>query len=260
MLPKWLLPNPKTIQESVLKTIHGFDIIINPSIDNGVELSLFETGTYEKGILSFIEKNYTGKGEFIDVGANIGLMSLFVASKFPKSITFGFEAHPNTFQLFQRNIELNKLNNIFPIHKALGSSEGKVQIFDNWHVNRGGASIVVQGEGSNSFDVKMVRLDDQLNDSKPEMIKVDVEGAELDVLKGASELIKSNLPTLIVEISELRETTNSASNEIVDYIKSLGNYRIFKLKGGKERKSPLVEVLLPQDLPEHDNIICIAEK
>ncbi|MCH2230640.1 MAG: FkbM family methyltransferase [Crocinitomicaceae bacterium] len=260
LLPKWLLPNPKTIQESILKTIHGFDIIINPSIDSGVELSLFETGTYEKGILNFIEENYSGKGEFIDVGANIGLMSLFTASKFSDSSIICFEAHPKTYEILCRNVTLNNLVNVTMIQKAIGASKGRVKIFDNWHVNRGGASIVVQGEGSDSFDVDLVRMNEELADSSPEMIKIDVEGAELDVLKGANELIRHYLPIIIVEISELRDTTKSESISIVEYIKTLGDYKIFKLKGGKERKSPLIEVLTYSDLPEHDNIICIAEK
>lgn len=260
LLPKWLLPNPKTITESVLKTIHGFKIIINPSIDNGVELSLFETGTYEKGILHFIESNFKSDGVFIDVGANIGLMSIFAASKFPKSKVIAFEAHPNTVELLNRNVELNGIQNIEVFDKALGNAIGKIKIFDNWQVNRGGASTVVQGKDSKSFEVDLIRLDDTLNDLIPDMIKVDVEGAELDVLKGAEGLIKRFLPTLIVEISDLREKTQSESIEIVEYIKSLGEYQIFKLKGGKERKSKLVEVLNHQDLPEHDNIICIAKK
>lgn len=260
LLPKWLLPNPKSISESVLKTIHGFDIIINPSVDNGVELSLFETGTYEKGMLSYIEDNYSGNGEFIDVGANIGLMSIFTASKFPNANVIAFEAHPNTFKLLERNVNLNKIENIQLIQKALGNSNGSIQIYDNWHVNRGGASTVVQGDGSNSFDVELTTLDSFLSNGTPEMIKIDVEGAELDVLKGAEQLIKDNLPILIVEVSDLRETTHSESEAIVDYIKSLGSYKIYKLKGGKERKSALIEVLNHQEIPEHDNIICIAEK
>ena len=84
LLPSWLLPNPKSIGEHIIKTIHGFKMIINPSIDNGVELSLFQTGTYERGILDFINKNYNPKGLFVDVGANIGLMSVFTASSFKK--------------------------------------------------------------------------------------------------------------------------------------------------------------------------------
>jgi len=260
LLPQWLLPNSKTINESIIKTIHGIHLIINPSVDNGVELSLFETGTYEKGTLCFIEKSLSSNGIFIDVGANIGLMSVFTASKFPTAKVISFEAHPNTFQLLQRNIRLNKLDNIQVIHNALGNLTGSVQIFDNWHVNRGGASTVVKGEESNSFNVEQVRMDDALNNVSPEMIKIDVEGAELDVIKGAEQLIKDNLPILIIEVSDLRETTKSESEAIVDYIKSLGNYKIFKLKGGKERKSALIEVLDHQGLPKHDNIICIAEK
>ena len=258
-LPDWLLPDPKKQGELVLKTIHGIELRIDPSIDNGVELCLFKTGTYEKGVLNYIEKNFSGKGAFIDVGANIGLMSIFTAVKFPNAQIEAVEAHPKTMQLLKQNCDLNSVENVRKHELALGNDEGEVSIYDNWQVNRGGASLVVKTETSEVHKVKMKRLDD-LDLPAPEMIKIDVEGVELEVLKGAEQTIRAHQPTLIVEISDWRENKHDSSSEIVDFIQSLGNYKVYKLAGGKERKSKLVEVKTKEELPEHDNIICISEK
>lgn len=90
---------------------------------------------------------------------------------------------------------------------------------------------------------------------------MDVEGFELEVLKGGIELIKEQLPILIIEVSEQRENESGVSpKEIVDFVKTLGDYKFFKQKGTKERKSKLIEILSDSELPEHDNIICILEK
>lgn len=241
----------------VLKTNDGFRLQIDPSIDNGVELCLYQTGTYEKGILHFIESNYSGEGSFVDIGANIGLMSVFTAWKFPQAYVLAVEAHPKTMHLLKQNLELNQLTNVHPIEFALGNSEGSVEIYDNWQVNRGGASLVVKTEHSDSYTVQMKRLDDLMEESVPEMIKIDVEGVELAVLKGAEKTIREHLPTLIIEVSDERDNEHKSSQEIVDFVKSMGAYRIYKLKGGKERKSRLLEVRNSDELPVHDNIICL---
>jgi hypothetical protein len=95
-LPKILLPKPATVGRHILKTPDGIKLIIDPVNDHGVELSLHETGTYEKGILNYIRENFRNDGIFVDVGANIGLMSLFVSRYFPNATIHAFEAHPET--------------------------------------------------------------------------------------------------------------------------------------------------------------------
>ena len=256
-LPSLLIPNPKKQGPLVLKTNDGFLLQIDPSIDNGVELCLYQTGTYEKGILHFIESNYSGKGVFIDIGANIGLMSVFTAFKFPQAHVIAVEAHPKTMLLLKQNLELNHLKNVEPIELAIGNSQGRVDIYDNWHVNRGGASLVIKSEHSDSYTVQIKRLDDILNEEVPEMIKIDVEGVELAVLKGAEKTIRKHYPTLIIEVSDDRDNEHKSSQEIIDFVKSLGDYRIYKLKGGKERKSSFLEIRNSTEIPAHDNIICL---
>lgn len=259
LLPKILLPKAENTSSYILKTNHGFFLRIDPSIDKGVELSLHETGTYEKGILHYLSSVLNEGDCFVDIGANIGLMSIYAAQEVGDSgKVISFEAHPQTVELLIENISLNKLSNIQVQAFALGSTDGTSTIYDNWQVNRGGASLIVKTKDSKSFEIEIHQLDTIFPaDLIPKVIKIDVEGFELEVLKGAKSLIVNKLPILIVELSEKRKNVHDSSSEIIDLIKSYGNYRFFKLKGGKERKSKLVEIISSDDLPQHDNIICV---
>ena len=261
LLPKWLLSDPKKTASYILKTNHDFLLRINPSEDSGVELSLHETGTYEKGILSFLQSNLRKGDCFVDVGANIGLMSIFASNCVGnEGQVLAYEAHPKTAELLKENIGLNQLLNIQVCQYALGSEEGQTKIYDNWQINRGGASLIVKTNDSVAFDIDIHQLDNKIPANlQPKVIKIDVEGFELEVLKGASETIKRFQPILIVEFSEIRENVHESASQLVEIIKTFGNYRFYKLKGGKERKSKLVEILSNDQLPQHDNVICISE-
>ena len=91
-----------------------------------------------------------------------------------------------------------------------------------------------------------------------DLIKIDVEGFEFEVLKGAIDTIKKDKPNLIIEYSNTRINT-AKDNEIYEWIKALGFYKKKKLKWGKERKSSLIEIVSKNELPTHDNIFCINQ-
>ncbi len=261
VLPKILLPNPEKIGEHIIETLHGFKLKINPSIDKGVELSLFETGTYEKGILFFL-KDVLKQGDcFVDVGANIGLMSIYAAKCIgDQGTVLAFEAHPETFKWLNFNIELNHVSTVRSYDFALGSETATTFIYDNWQINRGGASLIVKNEDSKSYSINVKKLDDCLPQNHfPKVIKVDVEGFELEVLKGATQTIENCKPILIIELSSLR-TNQYEIEDIIQFIEKFEFYQLFKLKGTKERISKLVQINSRADLPEHDNIICIPVK
>lgn len=260
VLPQIILPKPESVGEHILQTIHGFDLKINPSIDNGVERCLFETGTYEKGILSLLEK-YLKRGDcFIDVGANIGLMTIFAAKQVgQKGKVVAFEAHPETAKILEFNLNLNSITNVESCIYALGSENAQTVIYDNWQVNRGGASLVISEENSVSYPIEVKTLDECLDSALiPKVIKIDVEGFELEVLKGAKNSIQKFQPILIIELSSHRDNKYEIS-ELMDYIESFNLYSFYKLKGTKERVSPLVKINSRNELPEHDNIICLID-
>lgn len=239
-----------------LKTIHGFDLLIDPSTDKGVELALFHRGTYEEGILDFLGKNYKGKGAFVDVGANIGLISIFVAFKFPKATVHAFEAHPETLEIFRENLAINGLEQVNSHAFALGSEEAKAMIYADQEQNRGGASLLTPHANEDGIEIQVRKLDD-LELSEIEVIKLDVEGYELEVLKGAEQTIRRDRPMLIIEVSAGRGSERVLAHEIFDFVKELDDYRIYKLAGTKERPSALVEVSSYADLPAHDNLLCL---
>ena len=260
VLPRVLLPDSTKIGPHILQTNHGFLMKIDPSKDAGVELSLFQTGTYEKGTLYFIT-TYLNRGDcFVDVGANIGLMSIFASQCVgnPGKI-LAFEAHPETNQLLQENIALNHVKNIENFNFALGNEAGKATIYDNWNVNRGGSSLVIHSENSTGFEVDVKTLDEVIqNDFQPKMIKVDVEGFEFQVLKGATNTIKNCKPILIIEFSVSRDNQYDPF-EMIDFIESFEFYEILKLSGTKERKSKLIQIKSREEFPNHDNIFCIPK-
>ena len=153
LLPQWLLPSPNKYGEHIRRTIHGYNLIIDPVQDQGVELAIHETGTYEKGVLNFIKEHLPTDGVFVDVGANIGHISIYTSLTHPNSSVHSFEPFPQTFEILEQNIALNSVVNIHTYPFALGCEETSMNIHDNWSINRGGASLVVHEEGSASVSV-----------------------------------------------------------------------------------------------------------
>jgi FkbM family methyltransferase len=262
-LPQLLLPEPSKVGKHVLKTIHGVKLLIDPSKDQGVELSLFQTGTYEKGTIQLLHKYLHSGSSFLDIGANIGLMTV-IASKCigEAGIVYAVEANPNTVSILQTNIELNQCKNIELLPIALSDSQGTALLFENWEVNRGGASLISQGSEEKGMEVKMERLDDLFQEETPiDLVKIDVEGFEPQVIRGGMSWFKKQLPIFIIEVSEKREKEVGPSPlEVMELVQTIGNYKFYKQKGTKERRGKLIEITTPKELPTHDNIICIPAK
>jgi FkbM family methyltransferase len=262
-LPKFLLPDPKSLGKHVLKTIHGVKMMINPSLDKGVELSLFETGTYEKGTIQLLGKYLKPGSRFLDIGANIGFMSVIASKVVGKSgIVYAVEANPGTVPILQTNIELNDCKNVEVLPIALSDVQGTAILFENWEVNRGGASLISQSDNQEGIEVKMERLDDLFDENTAvNLVKIDVEGFEPQVIRGGMNWFRKQLPVFIIEVSEKREKEIGPSPaEIWKLVQTIGDYRFYKQKGTKERRGKLVEIKTEEDLPKHDNIICIPLK
>lgn len=254
-LPKWFIKPAKG--KVILKTKFGFQIELDPAFDKNIENVIYNRGVYEQGTVSVLLDFLKQGDTFVDAGANIGFLSLVAGAKIGKAgAVHAFEPFPSTFQILQKNKDINKYvqMNLYPF--ALGN-ETATQTIYNENENRGGASLVnhVSDKGI-KIDVK--KLDDVLPEKTVNVIKIDVEGYEFEVLKGAEKTIKKDRPKLIIEYSVDRNNT-IASVEMFQWLQNLGFYKFYKLKHGKERQSELIEILTEDDLPEHDNIFCVAD-
>ena len=177
ILPKLLIPKPYEGQ-FFIKTIYGFLMKIDPTKDNGIERSLYYTGTYEKGSLDVL-KNVLKKGDvFIDVGANIGMMSVFASEVVGDSgKVIAFEPNPVTRTILTENIEKNGLSNVIVSEFAIGAKEETTVIYDRWDANRGCATLIKPDFETDSYDIKVTTLSGFLEDNtNPDMIKIDVKG------------------------------------------------------------------------------------
>ncbi len=257
-------PNPKEL--CIVKTIHGFRILVDPFLDKGVERALFLYGTYEEGTLRIMNHILRDGGTFIDIGANIGLMSLHAAKILSgRGKVLSFEPLLNTYDILVQNIELNNFGNIEAANIAIGSTNGTVDIFDNLAINRGSSSLIKPNHAESCHKISIKRLDEYLAEHRINRnincIKIDVEGWELEVLKGANTLLSgSDAPICIIECSTLHPTYGGDAQEIYTFLRNINSYRIFRLARGKERPSRLIEVKDKVNLPEHDNLFCLLSK
>ncbi len=252
-LPKWFI-KPAT-GKVVIETTFGFKINLDPIFDKNIENVIYERGVYEQGTVSVLQDFLHFGDTFVDVGANIGWLSLVAAHKVTsQGQIYAFEPVPSTFEILKSNTELNQFTQISLNQFALGNKAEFVTIYPEKD-NRGGASIL-NHQSEKGIQIEVKKLDDLNIDTTINVIKIDVEGFELDVLKGAINTIKKDKPKLIIEHSIDRNNT-AEQFEIYNWLLDLGIYKIYKLKNGKERKSVLIEIKSHQDLPEHDNIFCI---
>ena len=146
---------------------------------------------YEKAMLEDIRARNLG-GEAIDVGACFGTHSLYFAAVCGLSV-LAIEPRSDNFEVLLRNIELNRPINIRVLNAAVGSHEGFVTLAQELAGNRGSTTATVAATG-----VPMLTID-SLTTSAVGLIKIDVEGMELDVLNGAEETIKKYRPMIYVE-------------------------------------------------------------
>jgi len=182
---------------------------------------------YEEAMLNYIRKNYT-KGVFLDVGANIGNHTLFVAAFCNPKKILSFEPVPDFFEHLRENIKINKLKNVTALNVALGSKKEnkKIFIFDRER-NIGAAKIGDNG----TINITVDSLDSIVNDLKLtqiDLIKIDVEGYNLNVLEGAKKTIVKFKPDLLIEC-ESRCEKKKVTNCLKKYRYTINRSIVFNL-------------------------------
>jgi FkbM family methyltransferase len=174
---------------------------------------------YEIFFLEYIRHNdiIDSKSVVLDVGAYFGNHSVYFSKILGCKKLFCFEPYKPSFNLLQKNIALNNINNAVCSNVAVGNRPGAV-IVDRFVANDPGStrwSYVDDGIG----DVKIGMLDNIISE-KVDFIKIDVEGMEMMVLEGSENIIENYSPIIMIEVSK------NNNKEFGEWLK-LHNYEVF---------------------------------
>jgi FkbM family methyltransferase len=163
-------------------------------------------------VRSFLSSGMT----FVDVGANIGYFSLPSASIVgPTGKVIAFEPTPAVADRLRENIRLNRLANVTVVQSAVSDYEGRAQFFQSADDPEGN-SLYGQPSSSAPLEVATVTLDDELSRRGifgVNLIKIDAEGAELAVLKGARRVLAADHPAILLEVNPLTLRASGVTSE-----------------------------------------------
>jgi FkbM family methyltransferase len=161
-------------------------------------------------------------GIVVEVGANIGTRTMVLARRVgPAGFVFAYEPQRIVFQTLCANLALNSIINVDARCAAVGSEKGCARIPNVDYTkfgNFGGIAVCTHNEG---HSVPQVRLDEDLDIGQLNLLKIDVEGMELEVLRGADELIRRLRPAIYIENDRLEK-----SESLIRHLMELG-YRLY---------------------------------
>lgn len=212
---------------------------------NSILSEIIYLNKFEKSELVFIEKVLKKGDVFFDIGANIGLFSLVVSKKIgKKGKIYSFEPSSNIFERLCENININYIKNINPQKLALSNEKGKAKFtvsldgYDAWN------SLSKPSAGKR-FDYEIVEtetLDGFIKKhnlkGKIFLIKLDVEGWEIPVIKGGLEALSDkDAPIMMVEFTEQNAINSGFScKELYQLITDLG-YKLYSYNSKKNHLS-----------------------
>lgn len=195
-------------QNMTMTTVMASRTRVQLRIDDWVQRLVYFFGIYEfEKAESYLWMDYARESNYIlDIGSNFGYYSLLACDVNPDCKVLAFEPAPDMFRALQHNLNLNHYLNVEPLNIGLSDRMGRFDFFvaDSKHTGMSGLSMP-DGVGGRKIEVDVSTVDKILNDKPsfiPELIKIDVEGNELNVLLGMHETLKHARPVFFIEIYE----------------------------------------------------------
>lgn len=190
----------------------------------------------------------------VDIGANIGRFALPFGKAASPGVVYCFEPDSENYDRLVLNLGINKLSNVVVFKRGLGEAEGSSKLYKIDVHNPGMNRFSKYGEQDAMFETVTVSTLDRevsvLSIKKIDFIKIDVEGFEFEVLKGAGQVIDTFRPTLFVELNNENLKANDASaEEVLEWIQNK-DYTVYKASD--------MSVVNKNDLSRQFDALCIA--
>lgn len=223
-------------EEKVVRTPFGFLMHINYAdlVERNIALGLYESDYAKR----FAAEIHPGDA-VVDVGAYCGYFTMIASGKTgPGGVVYAFEPVAQSYERLVRNVDLNHAGNVIVFHQGVSDKAGRLVMHvpvglpsqasvaeKNWaEISRGGDWEKREVEAS------FTALDDLVRDEKirkPDVVKIDAEGAEVKVLRGMRRLLASSNPVLFMEIvPDVLEQAGDSLDELLEILRGTGFLRI----------------------------------
>ncbi len=231
----------------------------------------FLSGLKLKGFLGFKKKYYpflktkqpTQEEKFLnekafkdktiyDIGGNVGIFSLFFASKVGHDVgqVITFEPNPRSYSEIEKNKELNNFENLYIEKIGLGRKREDKKLFFREHDTgtgsmESGIKSQIEEQEHECVDVEVHPLDSYAKTRSlpmPDFIKIDVEGMEYDVLLGMKKIIEKHKPQLFIEIHGLNKEEKIKNIKRIVAFLQLFNYLIYHVESNQNISGKAPEI------------------
>jgi FkbM family methyltransferase len=235
------------------KTYCGYTLLYNSG--NSIIKRLKSEAIFEEKMSKAIVNDLRrfSSSFFLDIGANIGFISLYVAREVPQAKIYAFEPGPRQASLLEKTIEVNGLKlRIMPSRVALSDSIGTQTFYTHpmRDMAKDGFEDTGRGEKAQQIRVETITLDTWWKkNGKPKIgvVKIDTEGAELLVLRGAKDLLAEVKPIIYLEIEE--RNLKAYPYKVIDVLNHLNaaGYRLETLDGERAGANNLNALISDHD-------------
>jgi FkbM family methyltransferase len=182
------------VAQCIVPSVYGHRMHFDP-LDRGIGLTSLNEAPLSGGEARFIVGTLRPGQTAVDVGANIGLMTLLMARAVgPTGKVFAFEPGPRSFHILRKNIAANGYENIIAVNSAAGdrNTDTELQVCLTGESDNRVADVAADARGYYSIRIKAIVLDDYLAGRRVDLAKIDVQGSEYKVLSGLRRTIAKN--------------------------------------------------------------------
>lgn len=184
-------------------SVDGIELIIH-DLETSQTMVHMKEQVYEQDEYKLKNINFKEGDVVVDIGANVGCVSIYLAKKYPFLKIYSFEAHPINYQNLLKNIEINNVSNIIANNLiVLDKDDDFLDIELNLY-NSGSTSIFKTNKNNiNTFNVKTISLDTiikKFDIDNIKFLKIDCEGSEFKILNSSNKIREINVENIATEI------------------------------------------------------------
>jgi FkbM family methyltransferase len=177
-------------------------------------------GTYEQAESSLMKQKLRPGSIFFDIGAQAGYHTMYASSLVgPAGRVYAFEPAPTNLAYLKKHLLMNQLNNTFVVDAAVSDVNGVS------HFDCADSPVAGHLSATGTLAVRTISLDQEIDSGalpEPDYIKIDAEGAELKILKGAQKMLSRRHPILSVETHQWLPQFSSIRQDCIRLLLELG--------------------------------------